>query len=42
MVKQKKKEKLLALTGGFGRDRDLKKTPLTEKEVKNLKKEKRL
>ena len=38
MVKQKKKEKLQAITGGFGRDRDLKKQPLTKDEIKDLQK----
>jgi hypothetical protein len=36
--KAEKEREVLALTGGFGRDRDLKKAPLTEKEVENLKK----
>jgi len=33
-----KESERLALTGTFGRDRDLKKTPLTEKEIADLKK----
>jgi PKHD-type hydroxylase len=36
--KAEKEREVLALTGDFGRDRDLKKAPLTEKEVENLKK----
>jgi PKHD-type hydroxylase len=36
--KAEKEREVLALTGDFGRDRDLKKAPLTKKEVENLKK----
>jgi PKHD-type hydroxylase len=36
--KAEKEREVLALTGDFGRDRDLNKAPLTEKEVENLKK----
>ena len=36
--KAEKQREVLALTGGFGRDRDLNKTPLTDKEIEDLKK----
>jgi PKHD-type hydroxylase len=36
--KAEKEREVLALTGDFGRNRDLKKAPLTGKEVENLKK----
>ena len=35
---QEKKKEVRAITGGLGRDRDLKKQPLTKKEIKDLKK----
>ena len=35
-----KENEVQALTGGFGRDRDLSKNPLTKKEVADLKKKK--
>ena len=41
IVKQGKDEKareLMAITGGFGKDRDLNKEPLSKKEIKNLQK----
>jgi hypothetical protein len=41
MVSQKKKERIMAITGGFGRDRDLSKNPLNKEEVKRFTKEKR-
>jgi hypothetical protein len=39
--KAEKEREVLALTGGFGRDRDLKKAPLTERRSTKFKKEKR-
>ena len=33
-----KKREIMAITGGFGRDRNLNKHPLTKEEVKNLQK----
>ena len=33
-----KENEIQALTGGFGRDRDLNKSPLTKEEMQNLKK----
>jgi len=36
--KAEKNKELMAITGGFGRDRDLSKQPLTKDEVKNLQK----
>ena len=38
MVNLKKKKELQALTGGFGKDRDVNKSPLTDKEIEDLKK----
>ena len=36
--KSQKKKELQALTGGFGKDRDVNKSPLTDKEIEDLKK----
>ena len=36
--KAEKNREITALTGGFGRDRDLSKQPLTKDEIKNLQK----
>ena len=36
--KTEKKREMLALTGGFGKDRDVNKSPLTDKEIEDLKK----
>ena len=36
--KTEKKREVTAITGGLGRDRDLKKKPLTKEELKDLKK----
>ena len=36
--KAEKKREIMAITGGYGRDRDLNKEPLTEAEIKNLQK----
>ena len=36
--KAEKKREIMAITGGFGRDRDLDKNPLNKEEVKNLQK----
>ena len=36
--KAEKKRQVTAITGGLGRDRDLKKKPLTKEELKDLKK----
>ena len=36
--KSEKKREIMAITGGFGRDRDLNKNPLTKDEIKNLQK----
>ena len=38
--KAEKKREIMAITGGFGRDRDLDKNPLNEEEIKNLQKKK--
>ena len=36
--KSEKEREIMAITGGFGRDRDLKKQPLNKDEIKNLQK----
>ena len=36
--KQEKKKEVLAITGGYGMDRNLEEKPLTKHEIKNLKK----
>ena len=36
--KAEKKREIMAITGGFGRDRDLKKNPLNKDEIKDLQK----
>jgi hypothetical protein len=39
--KAEKEREVMAITGGFGRDRDLNKAPLTERRSRKFKKEKR-
>ncbi len=36
--KAEKQREIMAITGGYGRDRDLNKEPLNKKEIKNLQK----